>query len=144
MNKSFVLKVDYSTGTANYIRQKFIEYDTERTISRVYDSSTSEWLQNIESVSKSDLSDYLYFFTVQDTYDFPANGQNEFHISYINLLPSDYMITTIYDSFAGRNEILIGNRYHDINNKSIVISARNVSGNSITSTVYARVLCTKK
>ena len=67
VNKAFVLKVDYSTGTANYIRQKFIEYDTERTISRVYDSSASGWLQNVESVSKSDLRNIIYSGGVTST-----------------------------------------------------------------------------
>ena len=53
---AFLLKVEWSVGSnAKYIRQTFIQYDNNRTISRVYFDNEAVWQDETQFITNADL-----------------------------------------------------------------------------------------
>ena len=67
---AFLLKVEWSVGSnAKYIRQTFIQYDNNRTISRVYFDNEAVWQDETQFITNADLlllsgADQIQFDTV--------------------------------------------------------------------------------
>ena len=112
-----------------------------RMFSRYVDPPSETWTQWIEYALKGDLTGNYYISTVEGhNLNYTANEEKIDTFS-VSGIPSTYRVIAVVDVYSGSPRVNVGNRFFEYDKKTITASTKNMSSDTLSAYVYARVLC---